>query len=1123
VLHKLLLLKKNFSVTYLFFVTVINAQTKQPAGYVNPFIGASTSAGKAGIYHGLGKTFPGATTPYGMVQVSPNTITGGDNGSGYSYEHTSIEGFAFTQMSGVGWYGDLGNFLVMPTTRKLKTSSGKLDDKPGAGYRSRYDKASEKASAGYYSVQLTDNNIKAEMTAAPHSGMLRFTFPSNKQSRIQIDLARRVGGTSTSQFIKVINDNTIAGWMKCTPDGGGWGNGDGKANYTVYFYAQFSKSLKNFGVWSANIPDTASRKREAIESNYYQQWIANASIEKNIKEKEGKHLGFYTEFETKANEQVLMKAGISFVSIDGAQKNLEAEIKDWDFDNVHQQAIKLWNDALKVIKIDGATEEQKFVFYTALYHTMIDPRIVTDVDGNYTGGDHKIHHVTTFNKRTIFSGWDVFRSQFPLQTIINPTLVSDMINSLVTLADETDSNYLERWELLNAYSGCMLGNPAVVVLADAYVKGIRNYDVDKAYQYAINTNEKFGNGNDGYTPGGTSIAKTLEYAFDDWCLSQLADSLHKDDDAKKYFDRSKDYKNIFDSSHDWFRPRNEDGSWQPWPKDGRLTDWYGTFETNPYQQGWFVPHDVDGMVALMGGKEKVIADLENFFDKTPKTFMWNSYYNHANEPVHHVPFLFNRLGVPWLTQKWTRIICDSAYRNSVEGLVGNEDVGQMSAWYVLASMAIHPVCPGSTRFEITSPLFSSVDIKVKDDKTFSIITHNNSSSNIYIQSALLNSKTYNKCYIDYADIINGGKLELTMGNQPNKNWGIEDDSKNVAYKDSVATSFFKRTKGVISMDGGFTITLNDGKVLWLFGDSYINDYDSITHSVPCLFQARNSGLLQPSANDWSWHNTIALADTNSDKKTFLKYAQHPDHFFWPASGYQIKNNIFIYGLNMKNVTGGLGFGKAGNDVWIKLAYPSLKIIDIKELPSAMDSIQFGCGLITDKNDGYVYIYGTKQKGISAGLYVARFPFDNPTGVWSFWNGLSWISDIHQAKEIATTVSNSVTVSKVKNKYVMLTAEFSLSCDGGKSIYASTSDHIEGPFSESKIIYTINDTIKGHYPFFYLPIAHPDCINNKNELLIHYSINGYEPCIVNCRDNKFDPEYYRPQAIRVPLYLLGINN
>lgn len=745
------------------------------ASYVNPFIGASTSTADAGVYHGLGKTFPGAATPYGMVQLSPNTITGGDNGSGYSYEHTSIEGFAFTQMSGIGWFGDLGNFLVMPTTGKLKTKAGTLKN-PEGGYRSAYSKASEKASAGYYGVQLTDNNIKAEMTAAPHSGMLRFTFPKNELSRIQIDLARRVGGTSTLQYVKVVNNNTIEGWMKCTPDGGGWGNGDGHADYTVYFYAQFSKPLKDYGVWSADIPDGWARKREEVGSDKYQDVVANAAILKGIKEKQGKHLGFYTNFATKANEQVLMKSGISFVSIAGAKGNLLAEIKDWNFDALHQGTVGLWNKALAKVAIQGGTLEQKKVFYTALYHTMIDPRIINDVDGHYPGGDGKAHLNPAFKKRTIFSGWDVFRSQMPLQTIINPSLVNDQINSLITLAGEKNKNYLERWELLNSYSGCMFGNPAVSVITDAYAKGIRNYDVKKAYELSVGSVEKFGNGDKGYTSGGNSIALTLEYAYTEWCVSQLAGWLKHPQDVAKYAARSKSYKNIWDKDKGWFRPREDDGSWKAWPDSGRLTQWYGTFETNPYQQGWFVPQDVEGMVQLMGGKEKVLADLNKLFAKTPENMMWNDYYNHANEPVHHVPFLYNRLGQPWQTQKWTREICRRAYKNSVEGLVGNEDVGQMSAWYVLAASGLHPVTPGDTRQEITSPVFDKVTLKLDPKyakgQSFSIIAKNNSASNIYIQSAKLNGKTYNKCYLDYSAIAAGGTLELTMGAQPNKSWGI---------------------------------------------------------------------------------------------------------------------------------------------------------------------------------------------------------------------------------------------------------------------------------------------------------------------------------------------------------------
>ena len=759
--------------TFFILITCINQKIKEPADYVNPFIGATTNVDDAGIYHGLGKTFPGAATPFGMVQVSPNTITGGDNGSGYSYEHKSIEGFALTQMSGVGWYGDMGNFLVMPTAGPLKTNSGKEGGREG--YRSFYDKSSEEATAGYYSVHLIDHDIKAELTAATHSGMMRFTFPENKQSRIQIDLARRVGGTSTLQSVKVVDDHTIEGWMKCTPDGGGWGDGNGQADYTVYFYAQFSKPLKNYGVWSADIPVDWKRKRDDVTSDRYQDKVEKAAVLKNVREKEGKHLGFFTEFATQKDEQVLIKTGISYVSIAGAKNNVNKEIEDWDFDNLHKQARAKWNKALAKMKISGGTEEEKISFYTALYHTMLDPRIFQDVNGNYPGGDGKAHNSEKFTKRTIFSGWDVFRSQMPLQTIINPVVVNDMINSLVTLADEKNENYLERWEILNAYSGCMIGNPAISVIADAYQKNIRNFDVQHAYELSVNTAEKFGNGDKGYTSGAISIATTLEYSYFDWCVGKLANSLGKTADAAKYTRRGQAYHNIYDREKDWFRPKAEDGKWLPWPAAGRLAQGYGCIESNPYQQGWFVPHDVPGMIVLMGGREKVLKDLTDFFAKAPENMMWNDYYNHPNEPVHHVPFLFNRLGSPWLTQKTTRDICSRAYHNSVKGLVGNEDVGQMSAWYVLAASGFHPVCPGETRYEITSPVFNKIEIKLDGQyasgKTFTIEAQNNSPQNVYIQSATLNGKPYGKCFIDHKDLAKGGVLSLKMGSTPNKSWG----------------------------------------------------------------------------------------------------------------------------------------------------------------------------------------------------------------------------------------------------------------------------------------------------------------------------------------------------------------
>jgi predicted alpha-1,2-mannosidase len=751
-----------------------DANGLSPVDYVNPFIGVSTSTSAAGVYHGLGKTFPGATTPYGMVQVNPNTITGGDNSPGYSYEHKTIEGFAFTQMSGVGWFGDLGNFLVMPTTGELKKIAGK-EDGSIAGYRSRYDKASEVAEAGFYSVNLIDYGINVQSSATPRCGILKFTFPENENARIQIDLARRVGGTAVEQYIKVVDKYTVKGWMKCTPNGGGWGNGEGKADYTVHFFARFSKPLENYGFWSADIPDSWSRKKDDVVSIPYLMRVSESPVITGKEEMKGKHLGFYTEFPTRKEEEITLKVGISFVDMEGAERNFNAEIAGMNFDDVRMQARAQWNKELSRIKISGGTDEEKTIFYTALYHTMIDPRIYTDVDSRYVGGDGAIYSTEgTFTKRTIFSGWDVFRSQFPLQTIINPHLVSDQINSLITLAEQSGRKYYERWEIVNAYSGCMLGNPAISVLADAYTKGIRTFDTEKAYIYAKNSSHRFGNDKLGYTPSEFCISHTLEYAYTDWCISQLASALGKDEDAVEFHNKGQAYRNIFDKEKGWFRPRSADGSWVPWIENARITEGYGCIETNPYQQGWFVPHDIEGMVELMGGREAVLADLTEFFDKTPQDLLWNNYYNHANEPVHFVPFLFNRLGEPWNTQKWSRHICKNAYRNEVEGIVGNEDAGQMSAWYVLTSSGIHPSCPGSPRFEITSPVFDRIAFQLDSDyfqgEKFTIIAHNNTPANIYIQKALLNGKEYDKCYLDFSAIADGGTLELYMGNTPNKAW-----------------------------------------------------------------------------------------------------------------------------------------------------------------------------------------------------------------------------------------------------------------------------------------------------------------------------------------------------------------
>ena len=722
-----------------------------------------------------------------MVQLSPDTITGGDNGSGYRHYNKTIEGFSFTHMSGVGWYGDLGNFLVMPTTGPLKTWYGETD-KPGTGYLSSYANATETAQAGYYAVTLEDYKVRAEMTAAPHSGILRFTFPENPQSRIQIDLARRVGGTSLHQTVKVLDDHTIEGTILCTPAGGGWGHG-ANVPYTVNFHAEFSRPFRNFGVWSAALP--AGSYKDALGRADFIGACKGAKVIPGCKEMEGEHLGFYAEYPTKEKEQISMRVGISFVSIPGAAANLKAEIPGWDFEKVRQQARQLWADALGRMSVEGGTDEQKSAFYTAIYHALLDPQILADLNGDYPGGDGKIHPTTSFTKRTIFSGWDVYRSEFPLLTLIAPGIVNDTLNSFVELADQNGSHYYDRWEFLNAYSGCMNGNPTVVVLNDAYQKGIRNYDVARAYEYAVNSCRRFGDESLGYVdakPHLASLSQTTEYANDYWNLAQLATSLGKTTDAAKYGPLAQSYRNLFDpdvpwtyrngspDSHaewkGWFNAKDRDGNWMPW--EGLLST-KPVQEATVYQQGWFAPQDISGLIKLLGGPEMFVAKLSDFFDRTPNVGKWNDYYNQPNEPVQLIPFLFNRAGAPWLTQKWIRVI-DGAYQTGPEGLCGDEDVGQMSAWFVLAASGLHQACPGDMRYEIFSPLFDKVtirlDTKYAEGGTFTVVAEKNSPENIYIQSASLNGRALNRCWMTYHEIAAGGTLDLVLGPHPNKQWGL---------------------------------------------------------------------------------------------------------------------------------------------------------------------------------------------------------------------------------------------------------------------------------------------------------------------------------------------------------------
>ena len=717
------------------------AAGKELVDSINPMIGAITLGGYGG--HGLGKTFPGAATPFGMVQLSPDTITGGDNGCGYSAHHDTIEGFSFTHMTGVGWYGDLGNFQVMATTGARQLDRDKA--------KSKYSHDREKASAGYYSVDLLRYGIRAELTAAPRAGMIRFTFPEAAASRIQIDLGRRIGQKErwlqhSRQALRVVDDHTIEGYLYCTAKDGGWGHGAGGVTFTEYFTATFDVPLKRCGVWDKD------------------------QVFDGCREYVGTNTGFFVEFATANGQQVRLKTGISYVSQEGARANLALDIPGWDFDALRAQARASWADALKGVACEGGTEADKEIFATALYHCLIDPRCASDTDGWYIGADDQRHQAAGFTYRTIFSGWDVFRSQFPLLTLIRPDVVNDEINSLLQMTTLSKRGYLQRWEIMNAYSGCMIGNPAVSVIVDAYEKGIRKYDVAEAFRQCKDSVDRFGNGPQGFTAGSLSV--TLEYAYSDWCVGRFAESLGKTAESAEYYRRSLAYTNIWCPEVKWMRARDKTGAWTKW--EGKTTHGQGCVESNPYQQGWFVPHDVAGLVALMG-ETTFVQELETFFNKVPDDFLWNDYYNHPNEPCHHVAFLFDYVGRPWLTQKWTRTICKKAYGTGVRGLCGNEDVGQMSAWYVLAAAGLHPVCPGDNRYLLTSPVFSKVTIRLDptyyQGGAFSVVAVNNSPENTYIQSATLNGKPFDRPWITHPEVTAGGTLELQMGPTPNTNWG----------------------------------------------------------------------------------------------------------------------------------------------------------------------------------------------------------------------------------------------------------------------------------------------------------------------------------------------------------------
>jgi predicted alpha-1,2-mannosidase len=716
---------------------------RAPVDWINPFTGALTTSPDTAC----GKTFPGAVVPYGLVQLSPDTVSGGDNGSGYSADMTTIEGFSFLHLSGIGCYGDLGQVQVQPQTGDLVTGRDAA--------KSPFDKATEQAEAGYYSVELDRYGVRVELTAAERAGMLRCTFHEAGTGRLKVDLSRRIGfdGSHTvTQELRLVDAHTVAGSMTADRSGGGWICGNGPT-YTVYFCMRFQLPIGELGTWDG----------EKVTRGATMQSSASDSA------------GFFVEFPVHAGQQVLAKAGISFTGPDGARGNLESSLPDWDFDGARAAARASWSRAVAKVAAKGGTDEQREIFYSALYHTMIDPRVSSDADGASRFGDGPIRH-DGFTQRTVFSGWDVFRAQFPLLTIIDEQVVADQVNTLLALTGSGAVKGLARWELLGTDTDTMIGDPAVNVIAEAYLKGVRGFDADTAYRYCRDVAlgpAEVTNRNDfahwstlGYCVD-TSLSTTLENCYSDYALSRFARATGHHADARALERTAQNYRNLFDPAAGWFRGRNADGSW--------MGDQDGCVESNPEQQGWFVPHDIEGLAGLLGGREAFNTRLDAIFAQTPPADMmkWNDRYNHSNEPVHQMAFMFVYTGAPWLTQKWSRYVCANAYATGPAGLAGNDDCGQMSAWYVLAAAGFYPVAPASGVYALGSPLFDEVAFTTSRGTRFTIEARHNSAQNLYVQSATLDGRPLHRAWITHEEIVRGGRLTFVMGAEPNTAWGSD--------------------------------------------------------------------------------------------------------------------------------------------------------------------------------------------------------------------------------------------------------------------------------------------------------------------------------------------------------------
>ncbi|MDE5416972.1 GH92 family glycosyl hydrolase [Labilibaculum sp. DW002] len=736
--------------------------------YVNPMIGTKN----------MGHTFPGACAPFGMVQLSPDTnqepmfIDGEYNKdtykycSGYQYEDNTIYGFSHTHLSGTG-HSDLGDFLIMPTTGKLNLEPGQASI-PQSGYHSQFSHENEFAKPGYYKVLLDDYGISAELSTSDRVGFHQYTFQKSDSAHILLDLVSNIYHHEDKNiwtFIRVENDTLVTGYRQTN----GWGR-----TRKVFFAMQFSKAFKSYG-------------HKKYDKEIYNGFYRKFDEENNFPEMAGKNIRAFFNFSTKEKEQIKIKFALSSVSTNGALLNLTSEIPHWDFNRTVKETQEKWNQELSKILVETETKEQKETFYTALYHSMLSPCIYEDVDGNYRGLDQNIHQSDNFTNYTVFSLWDTYRALHPLFNIIQPERNNDMIKSLLAHHDQSVHHALPVWSHYANENWCMIGYHSVSLIADALVKGTSNVDKQRALQACVNSATlSYFDGIDSYIKykyvpedkSSSSVSKTLEYAYDDWCISQIAKLAGDKEEYEEFTNRSLNYKNVYDPKIGYMRPKLSNGEWRK-EFDPLNTHGQGFIEGNAWNYGLYVPHQIDNMIEMMGGQEQFSNHLDKIFttkiedkyiekneDITRDGIIGN--YVHGNEPGHHIPYLYNWCNHPWKTQERVRMIMDSMYSNQEDGLCGNDDAGQMSAWYVFSSMGFYPVLPGSDEYAIGSPLLKEATIQLPNGKKLHINAINQSSKNIYVQKIEINGEEHKSNILKHSAITNGGAITFYMSDSPIK-------------------------------------------------------------------------------------------------------------------------------------------------------------------------------------------------------------------------------------------------------------------------------------------------------------------------------------------------------------------